>query len=286
MARPLFSIVTVTLNAGVDLMATAKSVADQSMISYEHIIKDGGSFDNSLALLKKDNNQRIIIKPDSGIYEAMNQALEYCTGKYILFLNAGDVFASSDVLSLVANTIVCSDMPEVVYTHIKNMRHGTMQTYPSILSRAFLYRRSLCHQGTYIRRDCYAKYGNFDLMYRILADNELLLRLLTNSARTALSPCTGVIYKGEGFSMRESNAVLVLHELKRIRKKYYTKYERLYLGVLWHLTMPTLRMWLIKNIKSQRFQNIYAFAANMFNQSAFIKNKIPVCKTSKINRFK
>jgi len=279
MSRPLFSIVTVTLNAGVDLTATAKSVADQNMISYEHIIKDGGSFDNSLALLKKDNNQRIIIKPDSGIYDAMNQALEYCTGKYILFLNAGDVFASSDVLSLVANTLVYCDTPEIVYTHIKNKRYGTMQIYPPILNRAFLYRRSLCHQGTYIRSDCYAKYGNFDLTYRILADNEFLLRLLTNDARAVLCDCTGVIYSGEGFSVKSSNAVWVLRELKRIREKYFTKFEQLYLGVLWHLTMPALRIWLISNIKSQRFQNIYAFAANMLNRRTFIDNKISLRKT-------
>ena len=49
MAKPFISIVTITLNAGRELHKTIKSVAQQSYHHYEHIIKDGGTTDNSVA---------------------------------------------------------------------------------------------------------------------------------------------------------------------------------------------------------------------------------------------
>lgn len=48
---------------------------------------------------------RLIERPDTGIYDAMNQAVEEVKGEYILFLNCGDTFASEDVLERVSEKI-------------------------------------------------------------------------------------------------------------------------------------------------------------------------------------
>jgi len=74
MSAPLFSIVTVTLNCVEDAVATAKSVLDQDCGNYEYIVKDGGSTDSTVTELGRLGVQTIV-KPDVGVYAAMNQAL-------------------------------------------------------------------------------------------------------------------------------------------------------------------------------------------------------------------
>ena len=99
-----FSIITVCLNAGDHLSKTVDSVLQQSSNDYEYIIKDGGSTDKSIEKVKEDQRIQIIVKKDNGIYDAMNQAITYASGKYILFLNAGDVLCNPKVLAEVSKS--------------------------------------------------------------------------------------------------------------------------------------------------------------------------------------
>ena len=100
---PLFSIITITFNAESEVGVTVKSVADQTFRNFEHIIVDGGSTDNTLCEARKfSDSLRILSEKDRGLYDAMNKGIDLAKGKYIIFLNAGDAFANSDVLDLLA----------------------------------------------------------------------------------------------------------------------------------------------------------------------------------------
>lgn len=104
---PKFSIITVCYNAEKEIEETIKSLIMQDCLDYEYIIKDGGSTDHTLSLAKellKDTriNYQIYSDKDKGIFDAMNQSIDYATGDYVYFLNSGDRFASADVLSRVA----------------------------------------------------------------------------------------------------------------------------------------------------------------------------------------
>ena len=94
---PFFSVVTVTLNAAEKAAQTARSVLEQTFGDYEYIVKDGGSTDDTVRKLRELGSFNIQVCRDSGIYNAMNQALRCCSGKYVCFLNAGDVFTSESV---------------------------------------------------------------------------------------------------------------------------------------------------------------------------------------------
>ena len=91
-----YSILVVCLNPGKRIESTLESIFRQTYTNYEVIIKDGGSTDGSKdkvhQLIEKSGMQekvRWIESRDNGIYDAMNQAISYATGEYLLFLNAG-----------------------------------------------------------------------------------------------------------------------------------------------------------------------------------------------------
>lgn len=101
--RPIFSIITVTLNAATTIQHTVASVKAQKTVSVEHIIKDGGSVDGTLEIaLTENTNIRVLESSDRGIYDGMNQGFRVATGDYVGFLNGDDAYVDESVLFDVA----------------------------------------------------------------------------------------------------------------------------------------------------------------------------------------
>jgi len=95
-----FSIVTIVLNDPLGIEDTMKSVFIQSYENYEHVIIDGSSTDCTLKTAKENATPftKIFSEKDDGIYQAMNNGIKYCTGDFLIFMNAGDTFYNRDVL--------------------------------------------------------------------------------------------------------------------------------------------------------------------------------------------
>ena len=101
-----FSIITVTYNSKDQLLKTINSVQTQSYKNFTHIIKDGLSKDNTNKIdFRKYLNIKFYESKDNGVYDAMNQALNFASNEYIIYLNSGDVFFSRNTLNNLANLI-------------------------------------------------------------------------------------------------------------------------------------------------------------------------------------
>ena len=97
---PFFSIIVVCLNPGEKLLQTLQSIQKQEFRDYEIVLKDGGSTDGSLQKLDPEQfGLHVVTKPDRGIYDAMNQAVEEAKGRFVFFLNCGDWFMDEQVLA-------------------------------------------------------------------------------------------------------------------------------------------------------------------------------------------
>jgi glycosyltransferase len=71
----------------------------------EHIVIDGGSTDGSVKLLeghRTDKPYVFVSEPDNGLYDAMNKGWRMADGDLVVFMNAGDTFASEAVVETVA----------------------------------------------------------------------------------------------------------------------------------------------------------------------------------------
>lgn len=95
--RPLVSIVTPSFNSGKFIEECIQSVLNQDYPYVEHIIKDGGSGDNTLKILKKYSNDKYkdrikwVSNPDKGQSDGLDKAIKLARGEVILVLNADDV---------------------------------------------------------------------------------------------------------------------------------------------------------------------------------------------------
>lgn len=243
-----FSIIVVSLNAGRDLIETVDSILDQNYSNYEIVLKDGLSSDDALAKIPNIKNIKIIIERDIGIYDAMNQAIKYCSGEYILFLNCGDLFFNELVLEKMNSLILAFDKPEILYGDYFNKKHNHLIYSPQVVTKFYLYRTVLCHQACFFKRELFEKYGKFDLTFKVFADYELLVRMVVgNNVKPVYSNIVISFYKGGGYSERIGFDIVKRFENNRIRSKYFTKFERLIYFIQLQLSLPRLRMIICRN---------------------------------------
>ena len=94
------SVITVCWNCVGEIEKTLTSVVAQTYSNMEYIVVDGASKDGTLEIINKYKNHIsvLISEPDSGLYNAMNKGVKAATGQWCIFMNAGDMFASNNVL--------------------------------------------------------------------------------------------------------------------------------------------------------------------------------------------
>ena len=178
-----FSIVNVCLNAEETILETIDSVKQQTYQNYEYILWDGLSEDRTLEIIRENartDNTSIFSEKDSGLYNAMNQAVEKCNGDYVLFLNSGDTFADEKVLSDVAKWIENDALKSDIYfgnVLRKRENRTELETYhgKEIVLRLLLAGRMPCHQAMFTRLEVMRKYA-FDEKYSITADYNFLMK--------------------------------------------------------------------------------------------------------------
>ena len=91
MPQPYFSIVTPTLNSELTILKTVESVLSQEFPSFEYVIIDGLSSDQTLSMLPKtDHRIRIQSESDLGIFDAMNKGIKAATGVVVGIINSDD----------------------------------------------------------------------------------------------------------------------------------------------------------------------------------------------------
>lgn len=104
-----FTIITATLNSDATLERCLGSVAGQISASFEHLITDGASSDDTLAIVERFSERyplRLACSaPDTGLYQAWNRGLEQSRGQWILFLGSDDFLILNNILSRVAEAL-------------------------------------------------------------------------------------------------------------------------------------------------------------------------------------
>lgn len=178
------TVITVAFNAAYTIAGTLDSVAAQQYPDIEHIVIDGASTDDTLAVIKRHGQRvaRLVSEPDLGIYDAMNKGLRLATGDIISFLNADDVYADTGVLARVSAAMetgrldalfgdaefVSPDRPD---HPLRRYRSGRFR--PGRIAWGWM----PAHPTLFLRRHVYDRFGLFRTDYRIAGDFELVARI-------------------------------------------------------------------------------------------------------------
>ena len=220
---PFFSIITINYNNRDGLERTIKSVIKQNYLNYEYIIVDGLSNDGSIDVINKYANgiTKSIIERDKGVFDAQNKGIGNAQGKYLTFLNSGDLLPDENVLNDIYELI---DDEDLVYGDVL-LDDGVSiveRKYPDHLDFNYWKHDYLCHQVVYYKKEIFQKLGKFDLKYRYTSDHEHLYRIWRESdlKKKHLGVFVAV-YDMQGVSANINTRVRVLREFAVIRFKNF-----------------------------------------------------------------
>ena len=264
-----FSLLTVCLNPGEKLRGTLESALIQTFQDFELIIKDGGSTDGSLESvsdLLQDPRIRVVQKKDTGIYDAMNQAVQEAKGRYVYFLNCGDKLYDETVLSKVAkeageaSSETGKEAPSetgetthgerfIIYGNVVWKEKQALITPPSKITGFTCYRNIPCHQACFYDAGL-CKEKAFETQYKIRGDYEHFLwcHYRGKAVERYLSE-TVAEYEGGGYSESKKNQERSKQEHREITRKYMSKGELLKYRLIMAITLAPLRTKIAENPK-------------------------------------
>lgn len=184
---PRISIITPSYNQGSYLERTILSVLNQNYPNLEYIVIDGGSNDQSVAIIKKYERflSYWISEKDSGQSDALNKGFSRATGEIIGWQNSDDVylpgafnkaveafrkFPGADVLfsnrlDIDASDNIIAETRFVPFSQITYWYDGM----------------SLSNQSAFWKRTIFAQTGLLDCRFQLAMDYEFFLRVSLNN---------------------------------------------------------------------------------------------------------
>ena len=220
--KPKVSIILSVLNGKAHIYNTIRSILNQNYQNKELIVIDGGSKDGTLDILRKHSNKiKWISESDKGISDAFNKGIKLATGDYINFQGDGDGFIHENVLTEIfqnktikKNQIICGNIKRI---DKKGNILFTTRLKENFRKTSLLFKMSLPHQGLFMPRSFFDKYGLFDLNTKFAMDYELLLRAYKSFPEVVIINSPIAYWRADGLG--EGKTLKVLEEYLRIKKK-------------------------------------------------------------------
>lgn len=222
---PLVSVVTPTFNAGRHIERCLRSIERQDYPSIEHVIVDGLSLDETVAIVEKSPSdtieRKLISEADFGLYDAMSKGVRSSSGEIVHILNADDWYASDDVISQIVRRM---EEREVDLLHAKVAlvsQDGEIVRLKGedVSFDELRLKMRVAHPSVFVRRALYESFGPFSISHRMAADQEWLLRVWKGARIDFMADVIvnmqmgGVSMSNVEKSIRDSASVAVLHGL-------------------------------------------------------------------------
>lgn len=180
MTLPSISVVTPSLNQAVFIEDAILSVARQNYPSFEHIVVDGGSTDETLATLRRYPHLRWISEPDKGQSDAINKGFRMATGDLVGWLNADEYYLPG-ALHAVARFAMDNPGTDIFYgDSIFVDKEGRLQRAMKAHGFSFTillyYGCFISTDATFFRRHFIEEGFFLDTNYRVVMDFEYFVR--------------------------------------------------------------------------------------------------------------
>lgn len=195
--KPLFTIITPTLNAEATLADALGSVRDQAEgIAFEQLLLDGWSTDNTLEVAEEFDFVATTSEKDRGLYDAMNKGAARASGEWLVFLQADDWLAPGALAAWAAGikahpeVQMVTGVPERLERKagIWVERQGSDDVGGQQLSVDNIALGDPMLNARTIRKDAFHAAGGFSLDYAYCSDRDFLLQLHQQAVREVSIP--------------------------------------------------------------------------------------------------
>lgn len=182
---PLVSIITPSYNQGAFIRETIETVLNQDYPNIELIVVDGGSTDQTLAILNQyghfGERFRFISEPDRGQSHAINKGLSMANGEIIGWLNSDDIYQPGAIRKAVEALL---KHPHWAMVHGKvyfineksQVQQAADYTMPFDHKKLF-YGCYICQPSAFIRKNVFQQMGGVDESLQFCMDYDLWIRL-------------------------------------------------------------------------------------------------------------
>lgn len=206
MTQTKISVIIPTYNNARYIRDALESIFSQSYNSYEVIVIDDGSTDNTHSVLEPFLRKiKYTYQDHSGVASARNRALTMATGKYVVFLDGDDLFFPDKLLK---QATFLNDHPEIGVVHSgwylidDNKKVITKKEpwhrAPELDMEAWLVWQPIFLGAMMFRRSWLEKTGNFNTNLTQASDLEFLLRLAAKSCPAAWLNQATAYYRQHG----------------------------------------------------------------------------------------
>lgn len=218
---PKITMITVTLNSDKTLERTIKSVIKQKYDNLEYLIIDGGSTDHTIDIIRKYERYITcwVSEPDKGISDAFNKGIKMSTGEIIGIINSDDGLCAGALQTL------AGEYEEDVDVYRGKIILWNTETGTKVVEKPSMHfpmvdiNPHVSHQGTFVTKRAYDKYGLFNTDIKYAMDYDLLIRFEKMNAKMKYVNYVMAYFTLGGVTYQPYSAER-LHETDEIFKRY------------------------------------------------------------------
>lgn len=210
---PKISVITASYNQGQYIEENFLSVQHQRYPFVEHIVIDGGSTDETVAVCERWDSHLTywVSEKDRGQTHAINKGIEKATGDLILILNSDDMLLPGAFDAVAAEFERRPDLRWLSGTSLLFGPGIYADIMPVITPEKpvdwLLNNWCIAHPSTYLRREVIEKHGLYDESFYFTMDYEYWLRLVFGGER-----CHGIQRPLSGFRYHDQSKTVAAQD--------------------------------------------------------------------------
>jgi len=224
MKLPSLSVITPSYNSAEFIEDALFSVARQQGVAVEHIVVDGASRDNTVAILKRHPGVQWISERDNGQSDAINKGFLRATGDLVGWLNADDYYLPGG-LEAIARTGHASPEADVIYGDCvfvdragRMLRSKVEHDFDS--SVLMYFGCYIPSTSTFFRRRVLESEFLLDCDYRVCMDFEYFARLAHAGFRFRYVPRVIAAFRWHGSNVSIMNRDRRAEERRQVQRRF------------------------------------------------------------------
>ena len=182
--NPKLTIITATYNSGKVIQSLIESLKVQSSRSFEWVVIDGQSTDETLEKVKSidDFPVQLVSEPDFGIYDALNKGVLLSRANYYVVIGSDDKFYENAIENFINN--IDSSKADIVAANVRagDQIYTIWHHRPTWYARQFAYvaGHAVC---TAFKKSLHDQAGYYSRKYPIAADELFIMQACKNGAK-------------------------------------------------------------------------------------------------------